>query len=88
MHGANDPRVKKSESDQIVAAMAKKRIPVTYVVFSNEGHGFMKTENTLAAAAIKEKFLHKYLGGLLEPLKEEIINSSGRIVVGNVGLEH
>ena len=43
--GANDPRVTQKESDQIVAAMEAKKIPVTYVVYADEGHGFAKKAN-------------------------------------------
>ncbi|MGZ3259669.1 MAG: S9 family peptidase, partial [Croceibacterium sp.] len=66
--GANDPRVKQSESDQIVAAMEKHKIPVTYVVFPDEGHGFARPENNIAFTAITEAFLATELGGRAEPL--------------------
>ncbi|NDD14353.1 MAG: hypothetical protein EB072_17355, partial [Betaproteobacteria bacterium] len=46
--GANDPRVNQAESDQIVQAMQSKGIPVTYVLFPDEGHGFAKPENNIA----------------------------------------
>ena len=52
--GANDPRVKLSESDQIVAAMNENTIPVTYVVFPDEGHGFARPENSMAFNAVTE----------------------------------
>ena len=55
--GANDPRVKQSESDQIVQAMQEKKIPVTYVLFPDEGHGFARPENSLAFTAVTEAFL-------------------------------
>jgi hypothetical protein len=60
-HGLNDPRCKIAESDQIVAAMRENNIPVTYVVFPDEGHGFARLENRLAA--ITEAFLARHLGG-------------------------
>ncbi|HEU5059465.1 MAG TPA: prolyl oligopeptidase family serine peptidase, partial [Kofleriaceae bacterium] len=66
--GANDPRVKQSESDQIVKALQQKRIPVTYVVFPDEGHGFARPENSLAFWAVTEAFLSAYLGGTFQPL--------------------
>jgi dipeptidyl aminopeptidase/acylaminoacyl peptidase len=47
--GANDPRVKQSEADQIVEAMQKKNIPVTYVLYSDEGHGFHRPENNMSS---------------------------------------
>jgi dipeptidyl aminopeptidase/acylaminoacyl peptidase len=50
-HGANDPRVKRDESDQIVDAMEKKGIPVTYLVYLDEGHGFARPENNISFTA-------------------------------------
>lgn len=61
IQGANDVRVKQSEGDQIVEAMRKNDKPVEYIVFPNEGHGFVRPENSLKAAALGEAFLHKYL---------------------------
>ena len=61
--GANDPRVKQAEADQIVTAMQEKKIPVTYVLFPDEGHGFARPENNLAFYAVTEAFLAKHLGG-------------------------
>lgn len=61
--GANDPRVKQSESDQIVAAMRQKQLPVEYLLFADEGHGFVRPENRLKFYAAVEAFLAKYLGG-------------------------
>jgi dipeptidyl aminopeptidase/acylaminoacyl peptidase len=65
--GANDPRVNKAESDQIVAAMRKNNKPVEYLVFPDEGHGFARPENRLKFYAAAEQFLAKYLGGTAEP---------------------
>ena len=65
--GANDPRVNKAESDQIVAAMRKNNKPVEYFVFPDEGHGFARPENKMAFNAAAEEFLAKYLGGQHEP---------------------
>jgi len=65
--GANDPRVNKAESDQIVAAMRKNSKPVEYFVFPDEGHGFARPENRMAFNAASEEFLAKYLGGRYEP---------------------
>jgi dipeptidyl aminopeptidase/acylaminoacyl peptidase len=65
--GANDPRVNKAESDQIVAAMRKNNKPVEYYVFPDEGHGFARPENRTAFNAASEEFLAKYLGGRFEP---------------------
>jgi dipeptidyl aminopeptidase/acylaminoacyl peptidase len=64
--GANDPRVKQAESEQIVAAMKEKGIDHEYIVFPDEGHGFMKAENRLKFYRHAEKFLAKHLGGRTE----------------------
>jgi dipeptidyl aminopeptidase/acylaminoacyl peptidase len=69
--GANDPRVKKEESEQIVAAMTERGIPHRYLVFEDEGHGFRKPENNLAFHAAAEEFLAEHLGGRLEPASTE-----------------
>jgi dipeptidyl aminopeptidase/acylaminoacyl peptidase len=74
--GANDPRVKQAESDQIVKAMQDKRIPVTYVLFPDEGHGFARPENSLAFFAVTEAFLSAYLGGSFQPLSAETFADS------------
>jgi dipeptidyl aminopeptidase/acylaminoacyl peptidase len=66
--GANDPRVKQAEADQIAKAMNEKKIPVTYVLFHDEGHGFARPENRFAFYAITEGFLAKHLGGRFEPI--------------------
>lgn len=69
--GANDPRVKVAESEQIVAAMEKNGLPVTYVVYPDEGHGFARPENRTDFMARAEAFLAKCLGGRVEPLPKE-----------------
>lgn len=63
VQGANDPRVKKRESDQIVIALRDRKFPVEYLVADDEGHGFARPVNNLAMIAAVEKFLAKYLGG-------------------------
>lgn len=65
--GANDPRVKRAESEQIVAAMREKGIEHEYLLFEDEGHGFAKPENRLRFYAVAERFLARYLGGRYEP---------------------
>jgi len=74
--GANDPRVKQSEADQIVQAMEAKHIPVTYVLFPDEGHGFARPENNLAFYAVAEAFLAKQLGGRYQPIGNDFQGSS------------
>ncbi len=80
--GANDPRVKQSESDQIVEAMQQKNIPVTYVLFPDEGHGFARPENRLAFNAVAEAFLAEHLGGRFEPIGGDFAGSSVKVPVG------
>lgn len=63
VQGANDPRVKKRESDQIVIALRDRKFPVEYLVADDEGHGFARPVNNLAMIAAVEKFLAKFLGG-------------------------
>ena len=63
VQGANDPRVNKAESDQIVVALRDRGFPVEYIVAPDEGHGFANPINNLALFAEAEKFLAKYLGG-------------------------
>ena len=64
--GANDPRVKQAESEQIVAAMREKGIDHSYMLFADEGHGFAKPENRLRFYAQAEKFMARHLGGRFE----------------------
>ncbi len=80
--GANDPRVKQDESDQIVGAMKEAGIPVTYVLYPDEGHGFAKPSNNIAFFAIAENFLAECLGGRAEPLGDVLEPSTAEIVEG------
>jgi acetyl esterase/lipase len=66
--GANDPRVKQQESDQIVTAMKSRGIPVAYVVYPDEGHGFARPPNRISFNAVTEAFLADCLGGAYEPI--------------------
>jgi dipeptidyl aminopeptidase/acylaminoacyl peptidase len=61
--GANDPRVNKAESDQIVEALKKRGVKVEYMVKDNEGHGFNNEENQFDFYGSMEKFLATHLGG-------------------------
>ncbi len=74
--GANDPRVKKNESDQIVASMKKHHLPVIYLLYPDEGHGFSRPENNMSFMAITEQFLKQHLGGEAEPVENAIKDSS------------
>jgi dipeptidyl aminopeptidase/acylaminoacyl peptidase len=74
--GANDVRVKPSESEQIVEAMQRHNIPVTYVYFPDEGHGFGRPENRRAFAAVAEAFLAAHIGGRIEPIGDDFDGST------------
>ena len=80
--GANDPRVKQAESDQIVQAMQEKNIPVTYILFPDEGHGFARPENNLAFNAATEEFLGTCLDGRVEPVGDDLEGSSITVPAG------
>lgn len=80
--GANDPRVKRAEADQIVAAMKEKNIPVTYVLYPDEGHGFARPANRTSFYAVAEGFLAKCLGGRYEPVGNDFKGSSIEVLEG------
>jgi dipeptidyl aminopeptidase/acylaminoacyl peptidase len=80
--GKHDPRVKQVESDQIVAAMNEKKIPVTYVLFQDEGHGFARPENRFAFYAVAEAFLAEHLGGRYEPIGDAFRNADFTVPSG------
>jgi len=80
--GANDPRVKQNESDQIVKAMQEKNIPVTYVLYPDEGHGFARPENRLSFFAVSEIFLAQHLGGRTMPIGDDFKDSSIQVPAG------
>ena len=77
-HGANDPRVKQAESEQIVEAMTRKEIPYEYLLFPDEGHGFAKPKNRLRFYAVAERFLARHLGGRSEPEGPTTADAAGR----------
>jgi len=80
--GANDPRVNVAESEQIVTALREKNIPVTYVVFPDEGHGFARPENSVAFNAVAENFLANCLGGRAESYGDAIKASTMQVPHG------
>ncbi|MCY1004540.1 S9 family peptidase [Nannocystis pusilla] len=84
--GANDPRVKQAESDQIVAAMQAKGLPVTYVLYPDEGHGFQRPANEISFNAVTEAFLARCLGGSYQPIGDDFKN--GATLEVKVGAEH
>jgi dipeptidyl aminopeptidase/acylaminoacyl peptidase len=83
--GANDPRVKRHEADQIVKAMTEKNIPVTYVLYPDEGHGFHRPENNKSFNAVTEAFLAEQLGGRFEPVGNDF---KGATITVPTGAEH
>ena len=75
-HGANDPRVKLQESESIAAAMKARKLPIDFVVFPDEGHGWANPRNALAWAALEEAFLQQHIGGRAEPAGDAFSQSS------------
>lgn len=84
--GANDPRVTQVEADQIVAAMESKGIPVTYVLYPDEGHGFSDEANRMSFNAVTEAFLAEHLGGRVEPIGDDFEGASLHVPVGAEGV--
>jgi dipeptidyl aminopeptidase/acylaminoacyl peptidase len=80
--GANDPRVTQLEADQIVKAMQDRNIPVTYVLYSDEGHGFRRPENRNSFNAVTEAFLAEQLGGRFEPVGDDFEGSTIAVPAG------
>ncbi|MDJ0758943.1 MAG: S9 family peptidase [Woeseiaceae bacterium] len=80
--GANDPRVKQPEADQIVAAMEENQLPVTYVLYPDEGHGFARPENRESFYAIMETFLADCLDGRSQPMEGAFEGSSTMVPSG------
>lgn len=78
--GANDPRVKQAESEQIVAAIEKNGGQAVYVLYPDEGHGFARPENRVDFNARAEKFLAEQLGGRFEPLAGAKVPGSSAVV--------
>jgi dipeptidyl aminopeptidase/acylaminoacyl peptidase len=80
--GANDPRVTQLEADQIVEAMSEKNIPVTYVLYPDEGHGFRVPENSKSFNAVTEAFLAAQLGGRFEPVGSDFEGANITVPTG------
>ncbi len=80
--GGNDPRVTKTEADNLVAAMQAKNLPVTYINYPDEGHGFQKPENRQSFFAAMEGFLGTCLGGRVQPIGDSFEGSSAEILAG------
>lgn len=67
IQGANDPRVLQVESDELVAGVKKNGVPVEYIIFPDEGHGFLRKENRITASNAYLAFLNQYLKGIAPP---------------------
>ena len=83
--GANDPRVKQAEAEQIVEALRTKGKDLEYLLYEDEGHGFARPENRMAFYAAAEEFLGRHLGGRSEPPGEaevEILEKVRRAAAG------
>jgi dipeptidyl aminopeptidase/acylaminoacyl peptidase len=80
--GANDPRVPRRESDQIVRGMQEHSIPVTYLMYPDEGHGFARPENWVSFFAVAEAFLSQHLGGRYQPIGDDFAGSSIEVLAG------
>ncbi len=83
IHGANDVRVTLDESEQLVTKMKERKIPVTYVVYPDEGHmTFFHPQNNIACYAVAEQFLAQHLGGRTEPIDAAFKGSSIQVREG------
>jgi dipeptidyl aminopeptidase/acylaminoacyl peptidase len=80
--GMRDVRVVAAESEQMVAALKAKGVPVTYITFPDEGHGFVRPENRLAFTAVTEAFLAAHLGGRFQPIGNDFAGSTIKIETG------
>lgn len=82
VHGANDRRVGQSESEQIVSAMRARDLPVTYLLYPDEGHGLKRPQNRTSFHAISESFLQSCLGGRIEPIGRDLDGASLEVRAG------
>jgi dipeptidyl aminopeptidase/acylaminoacyl peptidase len=80
--GARDVRVVAAESEQMVSALKSRGVPVTYITFADEGHGFSRPENRLAFYGAAESFLAKHLGGRAQPIGGDLKGSSLKVETG------
>jgi dipeptidyl aminopeptidase/acylaminoacyl peptidase len=80
--GMQDVRVVAAESEQMVNALKRRGVPVTYVSFSDEGHGFARPANRLAFYAVAEAFFAKHLGGRYQPIEQDFAGSTLKVETG------
>lgn len=81
-HGANDPRVPRAESDQMVGALRRASKQVTYLLFFDEGHGLSRSSNRLAFYGVAEAFLAQHLGGRAEPFEADLEQADVMVLAG------
>ena len=82
VRGGQDQHLSEEEPDEIIRAMRQNNVPVTYLVYPDEGHGLARPANQLAFFAVAEAFLAEHLGGRYEPIGDDLDHSSIRIPVG------
>ncbi len=82
--GANDPRVNKRESDQIVLALRERNYPVEYLLAPDEGHGYARPVNNMAVLAAAERFLSKHLGGRFQESMPPAVAERLKLLTVNV----
>ncbi|MBR0896390.1 S9 family peptidase [Bradyrhizobium tropiciagri] len=80
--GMRDVRVVAAESEQMVNALKQRAVPVTYITFADEGHGFVRPENRLAFYGVTEAFLATHLGGRCQPIGNDFAGSSLKVETG------
>ncbi|WP_094194286.1 S9 family peptidase [Bradyrhizobium viridifuturi] len=80
--GMRDVRVVAAESEQMVNALKQRDVPVTYITFADEGHGFVRPENRLAFYGVTEAFLAKHLGGRCQSIGNDFAGSSLKVETG------
>lgn len=81
-HGANDVRVTRAESDQLVEALLRQGLPVCYALYPDEGHGLARPANKLSFMALVERFLARHLGGRCEPAGADLTAGSLQLLAG------
>jgi acetyl esterase/lipase len=83
IQGANDTSVDREQSDLMVSAVKAKNVPVTYLLYPDEGHGLQRSANNLSAHIVADRFLANCLGGRSEPIDAtSLVGSSVQVVEG------
>jgi dipeptidyl aminopeptidase/acylaminoacyl peptidase len=82
IQGGNDPRVKSTQAELIVKAMQDRKMPVTYLFYPNEGHGFSSASNSRSASMVIEAFFAMHLGGRMQPFGDDMTGSTIQVKTG------